>query len=197
MMGLTESNIDHGKRIAEIGYTVLVADLYDRGFSLASDEAFAMMTELKDTPEEINRLNIVLDILAGDKHVIREKVGVVGFCYGGHCALELARIGAEIKTSISVHGTLTTTRPIVKGRTSAKVVVLNGARDPFVSLLHVIEFFKEMVTAEANFEFVNYAEAVHSFTFPKADIPGKMFYHEDICNRAFKHIESTLHEALI
>lgn len=47
MMGLTESNIDHGKRIAEIGYTVLVADLYDRGFSLASDEAFAMMTELK------------------------------------------------------------------------------------------------------------------------------------------------------
>ncbi|MCP6104396.1 dienelactone hydrolase family protein, partial [Klebsiella pneumoniae] len=98
MMGLTESNIDHGKRIAEIGYTVLVADLYDRGFSLASDEAFAMMTELKDTPEEINRLNIVLDILAGDKHVIREKVGVVGFCYGGHCALKLARIGAEIKT---------------------------------------------------------------------------------------------------
>ena len=54
-----------------------------------------------------------------------------------------------------------------------------------------------MVTAEANFEFVNYAEAVHSFTFPKADIPGKMVHHEDICNRAFKHIESSLHEALI
>ncbi|MNH43442.1 hypothetical protein D3C79_1053490 [compost metagenome] len=53
-----------------------------------------------------------------------------------------------------------------------------------------------MTTAGASFQLVNYADAVHSFTYPKADVPGKMEYNETVSNRAFRQIEATLEECL-
>jgi dienelactone hydrolase len=35
------------------------------------------------------------------------KIAAIGFCFGGLCVLDLARIGADIKGVVSFHGLLT------------------------------------------------------------------------------------------
>ncbi len=50
----------------------------------------------------------------------------------------------------------------------------------------IAAFVQEMASAGVGFQFVNYAGAFHSFTYPRADVPGKMEYNEEISDRAFR-----------
>ncbi|MEG3131003.1 dienelactone hydrolase family protein [Pantoea cypripedii] len=193
MMGITESNIAQARKLASEGYAVLVADLY--GITPASaEEASVAMKAIKDTREERSRMHAALAFLSSDPRVDCSRMAAVGFCYGGHCVLELARSGAELQAVFCIHGTLDTLSPAVKGDMHARVVVLNGAGDPFVSPQQILGFCQEMVAAEAEFMFVNYAGAVHSFTYPRADVEGKMEYNEAVCHRAFSTVFDVLHQ---
>ena len=51
----------------------------------------------------------------------------------------------------------------------AKVLVLNGADDPFVKPEQISLFKKEMQNAGAKYEFIGYPNVKHSFTNPQAD----------------------------
>ena len=53
--------------------------------------------------------------------------------------------------------------------------MLNRAADPFVPAESIDTFKKEMNAAGANYKFVNYPGAKHSFTNPDADAYGKQF----------------------
>lgn len=188
MMGVTESNIAQAYKVAEQGYTVLVADLY--GFlPTTADVAMVEMNAIKDTSIERERMQAALNTLASEPDVDEFKLAILGFCYGGHCALELIRSGANVSLVFCVHGTLSTLHPAEEQKLkNKKIIVLNGAKDPFVSSNMVAEFCREMSEAAAEFTFVNYASAVHAFTYPKADVVGKMEYNEAVCNQAFQII---------
>ena len=82
--------------------------------------------------------------------------------------LELARAGADAKGVVSFHGGLGTPTPAAAGAVKAKVLVLHGADDPFVPPAEVAAFEKEMRDAGADWQFVSYGGAVHSFTDWKA-----------------------------
>lgn len=172
MMGITASNIAQAIRVAEKGYIVLVADLY--GFLPESaEQASAEMNALKDTDEERKRMKAALQALAADPLTDALSLGAVGFCYGGHCVLELARSGD------------------IKGQ----ILVLNGAGDPFVTPEQIAQFSFEMASAGAGFQLVSYAGAVHSFTYPRADVPGKMEYNEVVSDHAFRTAFNVMDEA--
>ncbi|MBI1864361.1 MAG: dienelactone hydrolase family protein [Nitrospirae bacterium] len=57
----------------------------------------------------------------------------------------------------------------------AKVLVLNGADDPLVTKEQIAEFDKEMKAAGADYKFLSYPGAKHSFTNPDADAAGRKF----------------------
>ncbi|PAW33619.1 dienelactone hydrolase [Pantoea vagans] len=194
MMGITMSNIAQAIRVAEEGYVVLVADLY--GFLPESaEQASAEMNALKDTDEERKRMKAALQALAGDPLTDPLRLGAVGFCYGGHCVLELARSGAPLRATVCIHGTLGTQRPAGGGDINGQILVLNGAGDPFVTPEQIAQFSFEMASAGAGFQMINYAGAVHSFTYPRADVPGKMEYNEKVSNHAFRTTFSVMDEA--
>ena len=75
----------------------------------------------------------------------------------------------------SFHGGLTTEHPAPPGKVKARVLVLNGAEDPFVPVEQIAAFKKEMEGAKVNYKFVNYPGAKHSFTNPDADANGVKF----------------------
>lgn len=194
MMGITASNIAQAIRVAEKGYIVLVADLY--GFLPESaEQASAEMNALKDTDEERERMKAALRALAADPLTDALRLGAMGFCYGGHCVLELARSGAPLRATVCIHGTLNTQRPAASGDIKGQVLVLNGAGDPFVTPEQIAQFSFEMASAGAGFQLVSYAGAVHSFTYPRADVPGKMEYNETISNHAFRTAFNVMDEA--
>jgi dienelactone hydrolase len=57
----------------------------------------------------------------------------------------------------------------------AKILVLNGAADKFTTQEQIEAFEQEMKAAGADFQFISYPGAMHSFTNPDADALGKKF----------------------
>src|SRR5690606_19741250 len=76
-----------------------------------------------------------------------ERLGAIGYCFGGTVVLELARSGADLDAAVSFHGGLGTQRPAEKGEVKARVVVFNGAEDPMVPHEERQAFMKEMTAA--------------------------------------------------
>jgi len=65
--------------------------------------------------------------------------------------------------------------PAKPGGVKAKVLVLNGASDPFIKPDQIEAFHKEMRAADVDYTFLKYAGAVHAFTNPAATENGKKF----------------------
>jgi dienelactone hydrolase len=92
----------------------------------------------------------------------------MGYCFGGACALELARSGAPVKGVVTFHGGLANPNPADAKNIKGKVLVLHGADDPFVKQEEVKGFMDEMRAAGVDWQLTQYSGAVHSFTVKAA-----------------------------
>ena len=57
----------------------------------------------------------------------------------------------------------------------ARVLVCNGADDPFINPKSIVAFKKEMDSIGAKYEYISYPGVKHSFTSKEADANGKKF----------------------
>lgn len=87
----------------------------------------------------------------------------------------MARAGLDLDGVVSFHGSLGTAEPARPGSVKARVLVLNGADDPFVKVEQIAAFKEEMEAAGVRYRFDDYPEAKHSFTNPDADRFGKEY----------------------
>jgi hypothetical protein len=101
------------------------------------------------------------------------KLAVFGFCFGGCCALDLARTGAPVKAAVSFHGTLDSPNPADAKNIKGSVLVFHGASDPLVPKEQLPAFEDEMNAAGVDWQLTSYGGALHSFTDPHANVPGK------------------------
>ena len=97
-----------------------------------------------------------------------DRIAVIGFCFGGTTALELARSCAPIKGVVSFHGGLSTLSLSDAKNITAKILVLHGADDPYVPPSEVQAFEQEMNGAGVDWQLIKYSGAVHAFTNPGA-----------------------------
>lgn len=163
--------------LAELGYTALALDMYGDGKTAAhpedagkfSGEVFANLGVAKE------RFLAALELLKQHETVDDSKIGAIGYCFGGGIVLAMARMGVDVKGVVSFHGSLGTQEPAKAGTVKAKILVCNGADDPFVPKSDIDAIKKEMKAAKVDFTFKSYAGAVHSFTNPEADEKGKAF----------------------
>lgn len=156
--------------LAKLGYTVFLADMYGKGVRPKDGkEAMALVGPLKaDRHLMRRRAEAALNELAKHKTVNPQKLASMGYCFGGTTALEMARAGLPLKGVISFHGNLDTPQPADGKNIKGRVLVLNGADDPYVPAAQIAAFEKEMRDAKVDWEFVNYANAVHAFTVSDA-----------------------------
>ena len=81
----------------------------------------------------------------------------------------------DLKGVVSFHGGLAAVKPAQPGSVKAKILVLNGDADKFVTPEQIEAFKQEMRAAGADFQFISYPGAMHSFTNPEATELGKKF----------------------
>lgn len=175
--GLNSYARKRAEMLADLGYTTMALDMYGEGKTANHpDDAAKFSGELrKNMPLATARFNAAMELLKKEPTVDPEKIAAIGYCFGGGVVLEMARGGADLVGVVSFHGTLAPSTPAKTGEVKAKILVLNGADDPFVKPEEIEAFKKEMEKAGVDYTFINYPGAVHSFTSPDADKFGKEF----------------------
>ena len=169
VMGVSELEVGFGRQLVELGYNALVADLFGKEFHAASrDTMFAEMTRLRSDRAALRRrLTSILGLTRGLDEVVRDQVVVAGYCFGGQCALDLARSGADIAAAVSFHG-LFDPPGLPPEKIKAKVVAFHGWDDPMVPPDKVVALGQELTEAGCDWQIHAYGNVGHGFTNPHA-----------------------------
>lgn len=171
--GCNEFAIKKATRLAELGYVGFAMDLYGDGkVGKTKEEKMALMSPLiNDRKLLLQRILQALETAKSLKEVDKNRIGAIGFCFGGLCVLDLARSGENIQGVVSFHGLFTPPKNPVKN-IHAKVLALHGFIDPMVPPEEIIAFGKEMTEAKCDWQLHVYGNVMHGFTNPEANDPG-------------------------
>jgi dienelactone hydrolase len=169
VMGVSELEKGFGRQLVELGYNALVADLFGKEFHGAPrDVCFGEMTRLRgDRAALRRRMQHILGLASGLEEVSRNQIVVAGYCFGGQCALDLARSGAEFAAAVSFHG-LFDPPGLPPEKIKAKVLAFHGWDDPMVKPDAVVALGQELTQAGSDWQIHAYGHVGHGFTNPKA-----------------------------
>jgi dienelactone hydrolase len=175
--GLNQYARERAKMLAKLGYVALAIDMYGEGKQASHPDdagkfAMAVMQKMETAKA---RFNAGVNFLKEQSQTDTSHIGAIGYCFGGGIVLRMALLGADLDGVVSFHGDLPTDSVSAPDRVRAKLLVCNGAADPFNPEEKVVAFEKAMNDAGVNYKFINYPGAVHSFTNPMADSLGKKF----------------------
>ncbi len=175
--GINDYARKRARMLGELGYTALAVDMYGEGKqAMHPDDAGKFSSELmKNFDVAKARFMAAMDFLSRQATVDPTRIAAIGYCFGGGVVLNMAREGVDLKGVASFHGSLTAINSAQPGRIKAKILVLNGADDKFTTPEQMEAFKQEMKSAGADFQFISYPGAVHSFTNPEATELGKKF----------------------
>ncbi len=195
-MGVGDFAKDKAQKLAQEGYTAFVVDVYGKGVRPKdTTEAGKLVTKYKsDRPLFRSRMKAAFDKFSGMKEVNPQKIMVMGYCFGGTGALELARSGAPVVGTATFHGGLSSPTPHDAKNIKGPVLVMHGAQDPMVGPQEVEAFKEEMKNGNVNLTFIAYPDAVHAFTNPKAgdDKSKGMAYNKDADEKSWQAFEKFL-----
>ena len=196
VMGVTDLERGFARRLVDLGYAVLLVDLYGRRFGPAQrDEAFAAMGALRGDRAALRaRLIAVLEHAGSQSEIDGQRLAAIGFCFGGQCVLDLARSGADIAGVASFHG-LFDPPGLPPQPIKAKVAAYHGWDDPLVTPDAVIALATELTAAGADWQIHAFGHVGHGFTNPGATgaTPG-IKYDERTAKRAWAACDAFLAE---
>ena len=157
---------DVADRLAALGYAGIAIDVYGKGVrgDAQGDNSALMGPWMADRAGLRRRLLAAVDAVAAHPMVDAERIAIIGYCFGGLCALDVARSGAPlIKGAVSFHGVYAPTGlpalPI-----TARVLVLDGWLDPMTPPDAKAAVMAELEAAGADWQFTAYGGTYHAFT---------------------------------
>lgn len=176
--GITNHIHNEAKKYAEAGYTAFIADMY--GDAKTADnpkDAGALAGSVMKSADVMqSRFNAAKATLAKHATVDAQRIGAVGYCFGGAVVLNMARLGTDLVAVAGFHASLGLNTPApAAGTVKAKILILNGADDPFVKREQYEQLKKDLDAAKADYRIIEYPGAVHAFTNPEATALGQKF----------------------
>ena len=157
--------------LARLGYIAFALDMYGKGLHAANAKEAGKLSApfYEDFSLFRTRAQAALDELLKQPGVDPDRIGAMGFCFGGTTVLELARSGAPLAGVVTFHGGLKTGLPAQPGILKVKeFLILTGSLDPLVPPADVAGFMTEMNNVHVPYKLVAYPNTVHAFTNPEA-----------------------------
>jgi len=169
-MGHSEYERRRVEETARLGTVALALDIYGKGLRPKDAAEAAKMAGGYKADRALLRTRALAGLEALRKLEVCDptKLAVMGYCFGGTTALEVARSGADVLGTVSFHGDLSSPSPEDAKHIKGKVLALHGADDPFVPPAQVSGFEDEMRKAGVDWQLVAFGGAVHSFTLKAA-----------------------------
>jgi dienelactone hydrolase len=197
IMGRSDLELGFARRLVGLGYAAMVADLYG-AVGLPRERCREEMNALlADRPLLQDRLLALLEAFRGQPEVDAARVAAIGYCFGGLCALDLARTGADVRGVASFHGLFTPPGNCEGKAIRAKVLALHGWDDPMAPPAAVEALAAELTRAGADWQVHAYGGTMHGFTNPGANAPENgVQYNENADRRSWTALKNFLAEVL-
>ena len=163
---------EKAKLLTELGYAAFAIDMYGDGkIGTSNEENAGMMQPLLDDREELARRALAsLDAVSKIDSIDASKIVIMGYCFGGLVAMDLARTGADIKGAVSFHGFLAGPENSTN-EIKAKLLALHGDSDPMVGQDQIESFRQEMTSKKVDWQLHVFGGAMHYFKNPEANDP--------------------------
>jgi dienelactone hydrolase len=187
---------EKARALAELGYVGCAMDVYGKGVvGRTAEECSRLMNPLMQDRHILReRLLAGLKCVSSLAMVDKDKIGAIGFCFGGLCALDLARSGALIKGVVSFHGLLRAPKGF-SSSIHAKVLALHGFDDPMVLPSEVLAFEEEMTSLKVDWQLHAYGQTMHAFTNPTAcDEKSGLMYSAQAERRSWRSMKDFFYE---
>ncbi|NTX65206.1 dienelactone hydrolase family protein [Myxococcus sp. CA051A] len=196
--GLNAPMREKAEELAALGYVCFALDVYGKGVrgGVADDNSRLMAPFMAD--RALLRRRLVAGFEAALRHplVDADRVAIIGYCFGGLCALDLARSAVPgLKAAVSFHGVLKPPRLEPQAPISAKVLILHGWEDPTGPSPDVLAVARELTEAGADWQLHAHGHAMHAFTYPGLHNPqAGLQYHPAAARRSWAAMRSFLDE---
>ncbi|MCL7987228.1 dienelactone hydrolase family protein [Sphingobacterium sp. lm-10] len=190
--GIDEESKTAALELEKLGYIAFIADIYGQG-NVPNDnkEASKIAGHYKEDYKAYqHRIALALAQLerAG---AVADKIAVIGYCFGGTGALEVARANMEVKGVVCIHGGYAKASDRKNEGIHPKVLVEHAAEDKSISKADYDNLITELNEGNADWQIITYANSAHTFTDPKsAD------YNPVMAKRAWDHTQLFLKEIL-
>jgi dienelactone hydrolase len=184
------SAFEEGKAemLAEEGYVGFAIDVYGKD-AIGSEIEICreMMDALRgERPVLQRRLLLALRTMQDQPEVDSARVAAIGYCFGGLCALDIARTGEPIAGVVSFHGLFDPPGNTEANRIAARVLALHGWDDPLATPDQAVALGEELGSMGADWQLHCYGNARHAFTNPAADAStGVTIYNESADRRSW------------
>lgn len=173
--GMSELTQQNARMYAEQGYIVFAADIFGKAVrpkELAEEQAQFNLYN-NDRPLMRARAQAGLAVLRANPMVDPTKIALIGYCFGGTVAVELAETGAPIVGTVTIHGSFRNVTPEAAKNINGRVLILHGAEDHFAPLSEVILLLDELRAAKVSWELDLYSGTGHGFSTPKNAAEGR------------------------
>ena len=188
---------NQAEKMAELGFVGIALDVYGKGvFGESKEEKLQLMSPLlEDRSLLLGRILSGVEAFKAYPLIDQNCLGAIGFCFGGLCALDLARTGIDFKGVASFHGALQPPENHPGEPIQAKILVLHGHDDPGIPPEKVRAFEEEMTYSRADWQVHIYGNTMHGFTNPEAnDQAAGIVYSEKAAKRSRKLMISFFEE---
>lgn len=186
--------------LADLGYLGFALDVYGKGVrgGVHDDNSPLMTPFMNDRALLHRRLNAAFS--AARRHPLTDpgRMAVIGYCFGGLCALDLARsVPPGLLAAVSFHGVLHPPRLGPQAAITARILILHGWRDTLVSSADVLAIARELSDAGAEWQLTVYGRAMHAFTNPAIHSPRDGIAYDAAADRhSWRAMRAFLEEAL-
>jgi dienelactone hydrolase len=169
--GRTPFEEGKARDLAQLGYAAFAIDVYGAAEIGGDDVANRSNMEalLADRPGLQERLSLSLAALLAQSEVDEDQIAAIGYCFGGLCVLDLARIGAAVKGVVSFHGVFTAPGNTDGNVVTASILALHGWDDPMATPDSVVALGEELTALDADWQIHGYGSTQHAFTYPPAN----------------------------
>jgi dienelactone hydrolase len=171
--GLLPEFVHRAERLADMGYAALAVDMFGDARTAANlQDGMALVNSVgMDSDRMLDRMQAAVKALKNQSGVDPARIGAMGYCFGGTCALKLALGGGDVRGVVSFHGSLTVT-PTPGKTISSAILVCHGDSDPVVPTAQLDTFRETLRQVGTQWQINIYGGAKHGFTNPDADKRG-------------------------
>ena len=178
--GLNDWVKDQAKNLASADYVVLAVDLYRGKVADTPELAHELMRGL---PEDRARRDLLAAtaFLRSQKNVRPDKIGAIGWCFGGGMANTLALSDPKLAAAVINYGHITTDKDAM-AKVHAPILGIFGGQDRGIPVDDVRKWEATLKELGKSVQVVIYPDAGHAFENPN----NKQGYRADDANDAWK-----------